>query len=63
MIADDVLTGLPMVRLTDGASKVLMALSRRAASIPALTVRRLDIVEPFVTEPDAPGPAGAPHCH
>jgi aldose 1-epimerase len=59
MIADAVLAGLPLVRLTDGTGRVLAALSPRAASLRSLTVRGLDIVEPFVTEPDAPGMAGA----
>ncbi|MFB2597370.1 aldose epimerase [Herbiconiux sp. P17] len=59
MIADAVLAGLPLVRLTDGTGRVLAALSPRAASLRSLSVRGLDIVEPFVTEPDAPGMAGA----
>ncbi|MCS5720350.1 aldose epimerase [Herbiconiux sp. CPCC 205763] len=59
MIADAVLAGLPLVRLTDGTGRVLAAVSPRAASLRSLTVRGLDIVEPFVTEPDAPGMAGA----
>ncbi|WP_382304335.1 aldose epimerase [Herbiconiux sp. UC225_62] len=59
MISDAVLAGLPLVRLSDGTGRVLAALSPRAASLRSLTVRGLDVVEPFVTESDAPGMAGA----
>jgi aldose 1-epimerase len=59
MIPDAVLAGVPLVRLSDAAGEVVAALSPRAASLRSLTVRGLDIVEPFVTETDAPGMAGA----
>ncbi|WP_431277963.1 aldose 1-epimerase family protein [Leifsonia poae] len=59
MTVETVVAGPALVRIADPTGRAHAAISPRAASLRALTVGGIDIVEPSVTAPGIPGMSGA----